>query len=765
MARFSCLPFVVLGGRAAASAWAHQGDARAAGVSPVRRVVMLLGKIKAELTAEADNEAAMYDKMVCWCETNEKEKTKAIADAEAKDVELSAEIESRSAGFGTASAEIAEMKEQIAEDTEALQQATAIREKTAGQFRGDEKDLVQAIDNLRNAIAVLSKHHGTSLLQSDAPLVSGVRVLLRDAAIKYDMLRTGSSHRTVTGLLQTATRARAHGEQHAEDDGLHRVLLGALDVHGTDVPDSLPLAMAERLVARSAHAQSGTPGSFLQAGARQPIDAAYKSYNARSGDIFGILNQMLEEFTAQLSTAQKDETKSTEDHQALSTAKKEQISTGKKKLDDLEEDHAANQKALSDAKEDLELTRKQRSADVEFLRNLKLTCNDLDKEWERRSATRSEELKAVTEAIVILTEDDNHEMLAKSVSLIQARTGSTSRAVRARVAEALRRAADAPAFDADDLLAAWRSHRGAPAAGAAGGPRARLSALAMTAQLDSFEKVKKMMDTMVAELKAQQKEEAEFKAYCNKEFDDNEKAMYAKNELKDDLEAKIDSLDALMTKLGKEIAAAKQQISQTKVEIKKASENREAENKEFQQTVSDQRATQEILTKALQRLKDFYSKGIGKKVIYLQQSARQTPPVQFTKYKSNAGSSPVMGLLEQIIEDSLALEKEVTTGEYKAQADYEKFTKDSNTLIADLSETVAAKTKAIAEAKLETAEAEGDLKSTVSELESLAAYKADLHGQCDFVLKNFEVRQKARLQEMEAIQAAKGILSGAQAAQ
>jgi len=49
----------------------------------------------------------------------------------------------------------------------------------------------------------------------------------------------------------------------------------------------------------------------------------------------------------------------------------------------------------------------------------------------------------------------------------------------------------------------------------------------------------------------------------------------------------------------------------------------------------------------------------------------------------------------------------------------------------------------------------------VGELESLAAYEADLHDECDFVLKNFEIRQKARLQEMEAIQAAKAILSGA----
>jgi len=225
------------------------------------------------------------------------------------------------------------------------------------------------------------------------------------------------------------------------------------------------------------------------------------------------------------------------------------------------------------------------------------------------------------------------------------------------------------------------------------------------------------------------------------------------------LESKLDALAALMTKLEKEIAAAKKQIAETEVEKKKASMNREAENKEFQQTVTDQRATQEILKKALQRLKDFYSKGIGKKVIYLQRSV-QTPPVQFTKYKANAGSSPVMGLLESIIEDSVKLEKESTTAEYKAQADYEQFTKDSNDLISNLSDSVAAKTKAIADAKLETAETESDLTSAISEMESLAEYKADLHGQCDFVMKNFDLRQKARLQEMEAIQAAKGILSG-----
>jgi len=141
--------------------------------------------------------------------------------------------------------------------------------------------------------------------------------------------------------------------------------------------------------------------------------------------------------------------------------------------------------------------------------------------------------------------------------------------------------------------------------------------------------------------------------------------------------------------------------------------------------------------------------------------AQQEPPVKFNAYKNNAGASPVMGLIEQIIEDSKKVESEATAAETQAQADYESFVKDSTALIKSLDEAVGAKTKASATAESELAESKGDHEAAVGELESLAAYEADLHGECDWVMKNFEIRQKARLQEMEAIQAAKAILSGA----
>merc|ERR1719453_2736664 len=169
---------------------------------------------------------------------------------------------------------------------------------------------------------------------------------------------------------------------------------------------------------------------------------------------------------------------------------------------------------------------------------------------------------------------------------------SKMRMTRMRVSAKLNKVMANPIFDADDLLAAWHS-RGSSTMMTS--PKARLSTLAVSVQLDSFAKVKEAMDDMVKELKTEQQEEVEFKSYCEAEFDKNEKETYTKNKEKEDLEGKMDQLT-------KEIAEAKKQISDTEIAIKKASETREAENAEYQTVVADQRATQAILKKALKKL-------------------------------------------------------------------------------------------------------------------------------------------------------------------
>merc|ERR1719213_78475 len=124
---------------------------------------------------------------------------------------------------------------------------------------------------------------------------------------------------------------------------------------------------------------------------------------------------------------------------------------------------------------------------------------------------------------------------------------------------------------------------------------------------------------MTADLKKEQAEEVEFKSHCESEFDITEKETYKKNEQKKNLEAEIETLAKTRKTLGEEIDAASSQIAETETAIKKASQVREGENADFQTTVADQRATQAILNKALDKLK-FY-----KKALFLQKASKQEP--------------------------------------------------------------------------------------------------------------------------------------------
>merc|ERR1719359_1394392 len=119
------------------------------------------------------------------------------------------------------------------------------------------------------------------------------------------------------------------------------------------------------------------------------------------------------------------------------------------------------------------------------------------------------------------------------------------------------------------------------------------------------------------------------------------------------------------------ISALEEQIAETKTEMMKASQLREAANKEFQVTVQDQRATQAILQKALDRLKSFYD---AKAAALVQQG--QEPPTQGT-YKKSAGSSGVMAMIETLVDESKQLEADAMKAETDAQAAYESFMKDS----------------------------------------------------------------------------------------
>merc|ERR1712086_304614 len=222
--------------------------------------------------------------------------------------------------------------------------------------------------------------------------------------------------------------------------------------------------------------------------------------------------------------------------------------------------------------------------------------------------------------------------------------------------------------------------------------------------------------------------------------------------------AKIKDLEMTIKALSEAIDTLKSEIKEMQVQLKRAGEDRELQNKEFQTTVSDQRATQKLLKAALLVLQDFY----GKSASFAQQEpVGPPPPPGFEEYKNNAASGGVMSMIEQIINDAKAMEAEAIRSEEDAQKAYEDFVKETNASIEAKSKDIVNKSEEKAKAETELTQANEDKEAVLLELEQLSNYNAELHQSCDFVMKNFEIRQTARDEEIEALKQAKAILSGA----
>merc|ERR1719265_1058080 len=285
----------------------------------------------------------------------------------------------------------------------------------------------------------------------------------------------------------------------------------------------------------------------------------------------------------------------------------------------------------------------------------------------------------------------------------------------------------------------------------------------MAAQLDAFTKVKEAIDKMVTQLGKEKAAEITQKDFCNSKMAENTLLVEKETRKKTDSEMKIATLESTVTERTSQIAALNQEIAEMQIQVKKAGESRELANRDFQETIADQRETQKLLNKAITVLKAVYKTAPAASLASVKASIGQpAAPAGFKGYKQNAGGGGAIALLTQIIGDAKVMEAEAAKDEQAAQTTYEKFVVDSNTAISSKQTAIVNKQQDKASAEQDLRYTKTDLESQVAQLTSLGNQGNDLKLQCDFLLKNFDVRQSARDEEVEALKQAKAILSGMQ---
>lgn len=492
-------------------------------------------------------------------------------------------------------------------------------------------------------------------------------------------------------------------------------------------------------------------GFLQQAPAMEPTEQR-GGYNTQSGEVFGILQQMLEQFQSDLEGNLEEQAKNKEFHAANIKRLDEELAAREDAETRFTKDKAEANQSIADDGHEIEDLEAKMGSDAKFLAVVKEKCPKHRAEYEKRTEERALEVEAIQTAQNFLNSDKGLDTFAKmpgggsvAPSFVQVRqTRSLTRAKRILRATAAR-FAHVP-----------------------GAKSTKLSMLSNRMGLDSFATVKKAIEKMVEELKEQRADEGAQKDECVKNLQQSEKNI---KEVEGQLEVMSSSLEEKAlekSEAAKELKDAVEglvEVAKSKTDLR---EERNESMQAFQRDVADQNAAIELLENAMSALSFVYAnnKPTATPPSFLQQEPAQplthTDAPELEKdYNKSQGGNVVLAMLQEIVNDAKDQIKMLNKTEEDNKATYSvelaALNEQKNVLTAGKT-TMDLK---VSQIQQDIEDLEADQKEKLSEAMNLDQQKQNYHLQCDFLLKNFDLRQESISDEIEALHQVSAILSGA----
>jgi len=471
-------------------------------------------------------------------------------------------------------------------------------------------------------------------------------------------------------------------------------------------------------------------------------------YAPASGQITGILKTMNDEMTADLDDATKTEASSVAAFDELIAAKKKEVEA----LTGMIEDKLVRVGDLGieiqQMKNDAGDTAEGLVDDKKFLEDLDKNCAAKQKLFDENVAYRSQELEALADTIKMLNDDDALELFKKTLpgasSFMELKVSSKSMKAEALalIQEVQRNNKRRPELD--------------------------FISLALRGKKIGFEKVIGMIDDLVAELKKEQQDDANKKEYCDVQFDLADDKKKGLEKTKSDLETAITESKENIQTTKEEIDALGDGIRALDKSVAEATEQRKEENEDYKSLMAGNAAAKELIGFAKNRLNKFYNPKLYKAPAAMAQIrshngvAPPPPPAAVEAYsKKSEESNGIIAMMDALSAD---LQKEMTEAEATekdAQGDYEQFMADSANKRAEDSKTLTDKEGALAQLGEMLESQSSELTSTGKTLMATLSYIDSLHAECDWLVKYFDMRKEARENEIDALEKAKAVLSGA----
>jgi len=482
---------------------------------------------------------------------------------------------------------------------------------------------------------------------------------------------------------------------------------------------------------------------------RHDVTSFLTSENTGSGQITGILKAMGDTMASTLADVVAAEEASVKSFDDLIKAKTSEVEALTAAIEEKMVRIGELGVEIVQMKEDLSDTQASLVDDKKFAAELEKNCATKEEEWAGVCKTRSEEILALADTIKILNDDDALEMFKKtlpgaSASFMQVQV--SEQAVRTRALALLQEA-----------KAGKKSER----------QRIDFIMLALRGKKVGFEKVLKMIDDMVALMKEEQVDDESKKEYCLKSLDqaDDKKKGLERTEGK--LETAIAEAKESISALQGEIAALGEGIVALDKSVAEATEQRREENDDAKTLLVNNQAAKELLEFAKNRLNKFYNPKLYKppaEAMFMQISQHKEAPGPAPEapgaHKKQDGGG-VIAMIDTLVKELDTEMTETETNEKLAQENYEEMMADSSAKRASDTKSAAEKSAALADAESLVVNKGQELTSTQKELMATHEYIGQLHGECDWILKFFDVRAQARSGEIDALGKAKAVLSGA----
>merc|ERR1719389_752041 len=329
-----------------------------------------------------------------------------------------------------------------------------------------------------------------------------------------------------------------------------------------------------------------------------------------------------------------------------------------------------------------------------FIGQLATECASKEKEWAERSKIRAEEVKAISEAISILNDDDALDVFKKArpSALVQEELGflqkSNSPASKTKKAQAII----------------------ASAANKANSPQLNLLLYTLNSQLKmsskgksrGLESVIKMIDDMVVLLGKDQSDGDKSKTFCEDELEKTTDEQTAATAKKASVEAAISEATDAVEALTEEIATLEQDIKDLDKTVAQATEQRKEEHEEYLEMMQLNEAAVQLVEKAKNRLQKFYNPTLYKappktedtmeeKIIkagtFVQIKAHdeedsdvslpQAPETFNGFYQKSEKSAGVIGLMDMMVREIETDMKDAAYEEKTSQSDYAKLMEES----------------------------------------------------------------------------------------